>query len=98
MTPEQLREAAAVMLAAADGKAIESRMVGAQVPWGPSVRPCWDFEMFEYRIKPEFWKVRVAIYKNPADGYHLPIMDVYLPRYEGWERVSDFVEIEVKDE
>ena len=101
MTPEQLREAAAVMLAAADGKAIQRRyLLGAEMSWEmfDPLNLIWSWYKYEYRIKPEPRKIKVAIYVNPADGYHLPIMECDIPRFNGWKRVSDIVEIEVRDE
>lgn len=99
MTPEQLREAAAVMIAAADGKQIQMKpRYGIGSDQWSSVNAGWDWYGNEYRIKPEPRKVKVAIFINPADGYLLPIMQVDWPRFEAWKRVSDLVEIEVKDE
>lgn len=100
MTPEQLREAAAVMLAASEGKVIQFRLrpIKAKNAWNVLANPSFEWGAYEYRIKPEPRKVKVAIYVNPADGYTLPIMECDIPRFNGWKRVSDIVEIEVRDE
>jgi hypothetical protein len=52
MTPEQLRNAAAVMLAAAEGKPLESRPYGTK-EWSTVTTPAWNWNSVEYRIKPE---------------------------------------------
>jgi len=51
MTREQAREAAAVMLAWADGKEVESRLHG-KIEWLPNDSPTWDWAWNDYRIKP----------------------------------------------
>lgn len=100
MTPEQLREAAKVMLAAADGKAIQFRHrgAGAELGWYVGNNPDhrYDFNHYEYRIKPEPRVISVALYEG-KEGYlrsytHMECVPA------GWKRVSDYVGIEVKDE
>ena len=51
MTKEQAREAAAVMLAWADGKEVEvcRKRTGK---WGFTYNPIFDWESYDYRIKP----------------------------------------------
>lgn len=44
-------DCADVMVAWADGQAIEVRN-RAGGPWRPSFEPKWDWDLFEYRIKP----------------------------------------------
>ena len=51
MTREQAREAAAVMLAWADGKEVEIRLQGIR-EWEPTDSPRWNWDNFDYRIKP----------------------------------------------
>lgn len=57
MTPTQLKEAAQVMLAAAEGKQVQymPRSTGQWVPtgWAENDSPSWDWHLYEYRIKPE---------------------------------------------
>lgn len=55
MTPEELRDAAAVMLAAADGKQVQLRTRGVQysTEWKDCVCPNWNWHDFDYRVKPE---------------------------------------------
>ena len=53
MTPDELREAAAVMLAAADGAEIECKWwKDDDKEWSPSREPKWDWKHFRYRVKP----------------------------------------------
>ena len=101
MTPEQLREAAAVMLAAADGKKIERRWKqGSERAWEekPSFHH-WNFDNIEYRIKPEPRKARVALYKHSVSQAIEPrcVYDEKDSPFSAWKRVSDIVEIEVKE-
>lgn len=56
MTPEQLRDAAAVMLAAAEGKEIHFRGHGATKWYSGAVTFNWDY--FEYKVAPETVKYR----------------------------------------
>ena len=51
MTREQAREAAAVMLAWADGKEVEYSPQGYSI-WKPNAEPCWSWSGCNYRIKP----------------------------------------------
>jgi len=51
MTREQAREAAAVMLAWADGKEVEYSPQGHSI-WKPNAAPCWSWSGCDYRIKP----------------------------------------------
>lgn len=57
MTPTQLKEAAQVMLAAAEGKQVQymPRSTGQWVPvgWAENRSPSWDWHTHDYRIKPE---------------------------------------------
>jgi hypothetical protein len=101
MTPEQLREAAAVMMAAADGKAIQAKIWDSVGEWS-DISPENLMQMIygrrKIRIKPEPQKVRIAMMKSRKDDYLLSVMEVDFPRFSEWKRVSDIVEIEVKDE
>lgn len=51
MTKQQAREAAAIMLAWADGKEVEYSLRGHD-NWEPNEAPCWSWYVCEYRIKP----------------------------------------------
>ena len=51
MTKQQAREAAAVMLAWADGKEVEYALRGHS-NWEPNESPCWSWSGCDYRIKP----------------------------------------------
>jgi hypothetical protein len=53
MTPEELRNAAAVMLAAADGKLIEPKHKCGDWSFYPPCEPrtvIWDFTKYDYRV------------------------------------------------
>lgn len=77
---QELRRCAQVMLDAADGKAVETRMRGT-TSWAPTPAPAWNWGEFDYRIKPreprEFWMNDYGTYdggkpwssKEEADGY-----------------------------
>jgi len=96
MTPDQLREAAAVMMAAADGKTIEFRLriIGGEKAWNSLANPSFEWGVYEYRIKPEPVKMRVQIFRNGEIRAPFNLgKDVPL----GWEPCSDIVEIEVKE-
>ena len=51
MTKQQAREAAAVMLAWAEGKQVEYSLRGHDT-WEPNEAPCWSWAGCDYRIKP----------------------------------------------
>ena len=52
MTREQTKEAAAVMLAWADGKEIEYKEMALTGGWTTTENPQWRWKDFSYRIKP----------------------------------------------
>lgn len=59
MTPDETREAAQVMLAFAEGQRVQRRRWACS-DWSDWVGcvPAWDWETFEYRVKPkprEWW-------------------------------------------
>lgn len=56
LTPEQLRQYAAAMIAFADGKPIQLHGCNGGPGWAdllPHVNPDWDFHRVQYRPKPE---------------------------------------------
>lgn len=62
MTNEQLRQAAATMLAAADGKQIQIRIKSDNAAgWSTIEDPNWNFFGMEYRVKPEPLRVWAVI-------------------------------------
>ena len=97
MTPEQLREAAAVILAAAGGKKIEQRWRQGTEPWAenPSFTH-WNFDIIEYRVKPEPRKVKVRFFVDRY-GYLHALSEVDIPAGD-WKAFGAPVEIEVRDE
>ena len=58
MTKQQAREAAVIMLAWADGKEVQHRIKKCdsrsvlKPDWCDTDAPWWDFDSYEYRIKP----------------------------------------------
>lgn len=98
MTPEQLREAAAVMLAAAEGKPLQVRCAEAgEISWRNIEAGSWNWDRFEYRIKPEPRKVKVQVFKSNDGSMLIAHVLDNENRPREWA-VSDIVEIEVKDE
>ena len=63
MTPEEMRYAASILLAAADGKQIQGEDDGR---YTDLAMPRFDFFRETYRIKPEPRECWVNFYKNPA--------------------------------
>lgn len=53
MTPEQLRQNAAAMLAFADGKPVQHRNIDGSSDWKETRVPIWGFDESEYRPKPQ---------------------------------------------
>lgn len=93
MTPEQLREAARVMLAAADGKAIEVCMGKS---WVEIPEPEFAWGQCRYRIKPEPLRIPVRLYKHCTTSEIQPF-NLLTPIPMGFEPVSSAVDIEVKE-
>ena len=63
MTPERAREAAAVMLAFADGKKIEARRKTTGT-WSVKREPVFDFCGYDYRVAPEPWEGKILVHAN----------------------------------
>jgi hypothetical protein len=99
MTAEQLREAAAVMLAAADGKAIECRhrSDNNEEVWREAFHvPVWNWYALDYRIRPEPVKVRVRLYQAKSGETIRSFTEdetETLPSW--WTPISDWHEVEV---
>lgn len=94
MTPEQLREAAAVMLAAADGEQVQL-FIGSN--WVDNYDPSWQWASCEYRIKPKEQKVKVQlVYNESYDRIEANILNNVMNAPDRWKPCSDVVEIEVK--
>lgn len=75
MTPQEAREAAAVMLAFADGKKIECKLRDRPDQWSILNKPVWNWESAEYRVAPEPWTGKIwvngdktAIYRESHDA------------------------------
>lgn len=67
MTPEETKAAAAVMLAHAEGKAIERRakLILPEI-WEDCPQPVWHFHASEYRVKRELWSGKIWLH---SDGH-----------------------------
>jgi hypothetical protein len=63
MTPEQAREAAAVMLAFADGSRIECKYVNRE-EWSKVDTPVWNWDVVEYRVAPEPWTGKIWVHPD----------------------------------
>lgn len=82
MNKEQLLAAAEVMRRAAEGEPVESRFKKTTNPlWIRSETPIFDWETFNYRIKPNLREVWVT-----DDGQHIRQYD---PAYShGWHDLT----------
>ena len=69
MTPEELRHAAEVLLAAADGKQIQKRIINDR-KWFEEDSPDFDFNAFKFRIKPEPRECWVNFYTSKTGYAH----------------------------
>ena len=69
MTPQQSREAAAVMLAFANGKKLQYSHKCNGV-WRQCLAPIWDWSVKEYRVAPEPWEGQLWV--HPKGGYLTP--------------------------
>lgn len=101
MTPEQLRVAAKVMEAAAEGKAIEYRSRGVNGQWFEG-HPAFDWYECEYRVKPEPVWIDVALYRNKVNRSTIEpfkVMDIKNSPagQEQWELISDQTRILVRE-
>ena len=81
MTKDEAREAAAILLAYAEGKVIEERdkrgceeYMPEWCPYPASAQPLFNFECYEYRIKPELkvWYLNFTNDRFYADKENIP--------------------------
>lgn len=85
MTPEQTREAAAVMLAFADGKKIEWYDRHCH-KWIAVDAAKWDWLSCDYRVAPEPWTAKIWVH---SDGGILDGADEnWKPRAPGWRFIT----------
>ena len=87
MTPQEAREAAAVMLAFADGKEIECRATVITSRWSPKAHDGWDWESFEYRVAPEPWTGKIWVHPagDVRDESHFCGLS---PKDAGWKLIT----------
>lgn len=85
MTPEETRQAAAVMIAHAEGKRIEWRKrEDADDWWSDTEIPRWDWCKLEYRVAPERWAGKLWI---SSDG--LAVADTgSMESMTGWRLIE----------
>lgn len=62
MTPDQALEAAAVMVAFANGRKIECCADGKT--WFPAQNPTWRWDVCKYRVAPEPWEGKIWVRKG----------------------------------
>lgn len=86
MTPEETRQAAAVMIAYAEGKPIQWRL-DKDDDWQEAEAPRWDWVCNEYRVAPERWSGKIWVH---ADGTVIP----YCPSHDraNWGKVWRLIE------
>ncbi len=95
MTPEQLRAAAKVMEAAAEGKKLESRFRGS-ANWKDASFPGFDWISNEYRIKVEPLKIPVRLFRHRLSSAIQPF-NVLTPISPDWEPCSSAIDVEVRE-
>ena len=88
MTPEKAREAAAVMLAFADGKKIECKTATGPDPWIEVAEPRWQWYGTKYRVAPEPWEGKIWL--HPNGSYMTPAIALGDERMEeeGWRLIT----------
>lgn len=69
MNAEELKRMAAVMLAAAEGKKIQFSVKGGSGVWRTTPEQLWDWSTYDYRVKPETIRYRVALIRNTSALY-----------------------------
>ena len=89
MTLEETRQAAAVMLAFAEGKKIEFRERGSSKKWWLIFGdPEWMWCSVEYRVAPERWSGKIWVHKatgNVRDELHFGGV---APIEGGWQLIE----------
>jgi hypothetical protein len=92
MTPEEVREAAAVMLAFADGKKIQERTRStiANSKWFPETKPDWDWASCEFRVAPEPWTGKIWVHPVNVDRAFAPNCDTdrQMMEADGWRLIT----------
>lgn len=61
-----------VMQAYLSGKKIECRVAWPPGAWDTAANPTWNWKQFEYRVKSETKKYRVALYPTHVVGEYRP--------------------------
>lgn len=76
MTTKEMIE---VMQAYERGEEIEFRLADCEDRWAPTISPLWNWEKFEYRIKPKETKFRVGdvLVRLEREGEPLGRGDIY---------------------
>ena len=106
MTKDELRKAAAVMLAAAEGKTIQYKDNSKWVT-KPTNEMKFNWEMNEYRIKPNTIKYRLALCLQPESMKHIIVCfenEEHLRTYNNYygdnfiRFLTDWIEVEIDNE
>jgi len=92
MNIEEVKQASAVMQAFAEGKKIEykARDYTTLAPWSPNDRPVWNWVAFEYRVKREVVKYRMALMQNSEGAYWVGVANS-VAQAENYESHNRFV-------
>lgn len=81
-------EMIAVMQAFVAGKDIEFELKGTTDSWRPATRPNWNWELFDYRVKPE-WVPEVGQIVLCSSDKMLWYIGVFMGMYDHMYRVAD---------
>lgn len=89
MTPEQTREAAAVMLAFADGNRIECKYVNRK-EWTKVDTPVWNWDVVEYRVASEPWRGKLWVHPVNVVRAFSPNRDTdpQMMEADGWKLIT----------
>ena len=73
MTPEELKHAAEVMTAAANGATIEQAFYNdlGLGPWCEEDSPSWDWDAYLYRVKHEPITIDIVVERGTQDSIHI---------------------------
>ena len=88
MTPDQALEAAAVMIAFANGRKIEWKYADREdYGWRTSDQPTWDWIDCEYRVAPEPWQLKIWVHDEDTRVF-AEEGDGFKPLAKGWRLIT----------
>ena len=88
---EITKQKLSVMQAFVEGKEIEC--TGNSLAWAEITNPVWNWQEFNYRVKPEQPKYRLYRYKDQTDFSCFVVTDLEKKRLETLEHQADFGKI-----